>query len=138
MATLSQMCELPQGWLVPSHAQEVRMSKKMEWRIEKRKQHERLLAYRKRESRRMEHREKEENTENTLKASRRRVRLETMADVSLLESGHKIFAICKGQRSPKKAKNSASREQAGTIGRSIVVKRFANSRLTCVCKSRIY
>lgn len=136
MATLSQMCELPQGWLVPSHAQEVRMSKKMEWRIEKRKQHERLMAYRKREYKRMEHREKEENT---LKASRRRVRLETMADdMSMLESGRKIFAICKGQRSPKKAKNSASREQAGTIGRSIVVKRFANSRLTCVCKSRIY
>lgn len=111
------------------------MSKKMEWRIEKRKQHERLMAYRKRESKRMEHREKEENT---LKASRRRVRIGTMADdMSMLESGRKIFAICKGQRSPKKAKNSASREQAGTIGRSIVVKRFANSRLTCVCKSRI-
>lgn len=135
MATLSQMCELPQGWLVPSHAQEVRMSNKMSWRIEKRQQHERLMAYRKRESKRMEYREKEENT---LKVSRRRVRLETMADdMSMLESGRKIFAICKGQRSPKKAKNSASREQAGTIGRSIVVKRFANSRLTCVCKSRI-
>lgn len=110
------------------------MSKKMEWRIEKRKQHERLMAYRKRESKRM--REKEENT---LKASRRRVRLETMADdMSMLESGRKIFAICKGQRSPKKTKNRVSSEQAGTIGCSIVVKRFANSRLTCVCKSRIY
>lgn len=111
------------------------MSKKMSWRIEKRQQHERLMAYRKRESKRMEYREKEENT---LKASRRRVRIGTMADdMPMLESGRKIFAICKGQRSPKKAKNSASREQAGTIGCSIVVKRFANSRLTCVCKSRI-
>lgn len=112
------------------------MSKKTEWRIEKRKQHERLMAYRKREYKRMEHREKEENT---LKASRRRVRLETMADdMSMLESGRKIFAICKGHRSPKKTKNRVSSEQAGTIGRSIVVKRFANSRLTCVCKSRRY
>lgn len=111
------------------------MSKKTEWRKEKRKQHERLMAYRKREYKRMEHREKEENT---LKASRRRVRLETMADdMSMLESGRKIFAICKGQRSPKKTKNRVSSEQAGTIGCSIVVKRFANSRLTCVCKSRI-
>lgn len=137
MAKLSYMCELPQGWLVPSHAQEARMSKKMEWRIEKRKQHERLFAYRKREYRRMERREKAED--DTLQVSRRRVRLETMADdMSMLESGRKIFAICKGQRSPKKTKNRVSSEQAGTIGCSIVVKRFANSRLTCVCKSRIY
>lgn len=47
-----------------------------------------------------------------------------------------LFAACKGVRCAKKAKNSASKEKAGTIGNTITTKRFAGSRLTCVCKSR--
>lgn len=49
-----------------------------------------------------------------------------------------IFQAGKGQRTRKKCKNSYSREQAGTIGRVVTVKRFENSRLTCVCKSLMY
>lgn len=35
-----------------------------------------------------------------------------------------------------RVKNAYSREEAGTVGNIIVTKRFSNSRLTCVCKSR--
>lgn len=54
------------------------------------------------------------------------------------ETERAIFAMCKGERTPKKAKNHFSREEAGTIGRVTVTKRFGNSRLTCVCKTREY
>ena len=61
-----------------------------------------------------------------------------MADaMPVLESGRRMFYEGQGVRQPKKAKNRASKEQAGTIGRTIVVKRFEGSRLTCVCKSLI-
>ena len=52
------------------------------------------------------------------------------------ETERHIFAMCKGERTRKKAKNGFSKEQAGSIGNTIVTKRFSNSRLTCVCKSR--
>lgn len=51
------------------------------------------------------------------------------------ETTRSIFAECKGERTAKKAKNRFSREEAGTIGRMTVTKRFSNSRLTCVCKT---
>ena len=111
------------------------MSKRTEWLIAKRKQHDRLMAYRERERIRMERRGWQGES---LSASRQRVQRETMADaMPVLESGRKMFAMGKGQPQPKKAKNRASKEQAGTIGRTIVVKRFEGSRLTCVCKSLI-
>lgn len=47
-----------------------------------------------------------------------------------------IFAECKTGRTQKRVKNRFSTEQAGTCGTYIATKRFANSRLTCVCKSR--
>lgn len=135
MATLSQMCVLPEGWGTPS-TEQIGKSKRSEWLIAKRKQHDRLMAYRERERIRMERRGA---SGESLSSSRRRVQRETMADaMPTLESGRKMFAMGKGQPQPKKAKNSVSREQAGTIGRTIVVKRFEGSRLTCVCKSRIY
>lgn len=37
-----------------------------------------------------------------------------------------------------KSKNRYSREEAGTVASAIVTRRFEGSRLTCVCKSRIY
>lgn len=135
MASLSEMCNLPEGWAALSakreQKKEVRMSKALEWKMAKREQHQRLLAYRKRAARR-------EGCCETIESSRRRVRLATMAeDVFVLESGRKMFAIGKGQRTPKKAKNRVSKERMGTVGRTIVTKRFDNSRLTCVCKSKI-
>lgn len=135
MATLSQMCVLPEGWGTPSISEQIGMSKRSEWLIARRKQHDRLMAYRERERKR---RERRGMVGRTMESDRRRVRRETMGDtMPVLESGRKMFYECQGVRSPKKAKNSVSREQAGTIGRTIVVKRFEGSRLTCVCKSLI-
>lgn len=132
MATLSQMCVLPEGWGTPSISEQIGMSKRSEWLIAKRKQHDRLMAYRERERKRG-------GMVETMGSSRQRVRRETMADtMPQLENRSRMFNEGKGLLQPKKAKNSASREQAGTIGRTIVVKRFEGSRLTCVCKSRIY
>jgi len=131
MATLSQMCVLPEGWGAPSLSEQIGMSKRSEWLIAKRKQHDRLMAYRERERKRG-------GMVETMGSSRQRVRRETMAETMGIESRGEIFNLGKGERSPKKAKNRASREQAGTIGRSITVKRFEGSRLTCVCKSVVY
>ena len=131
MATLSQMCVLPEGWGTPSISEQIGMSKRSEWLIAKRKQHDRLMAYREREAKR------HGKSGSSIEHDRQRVRCETMAETVGIENGRKMFYECQGTRSPKKAKNRASREQAGTIGRSIVVKRFEGSRLTCVCKSII-
>ena len=131
MATLSQMCVLPEGWGAPSLSEQIGMSKRSEWLIAKRKQHDSLMAYRERERKRG-------GMVETMGSSRQRVRRETMAETMGIESRGEIFNLGKGERSPKKAKNRASREQAGTIGRSITVKRFEGSRLTCVCKSVVY
>ena len=46
------------------------------------------------------------------------------------------FEIGKGKRMQKKVHNTFSKEEFGTCGTYIATKRFANSRLTCVCKSR--
>jgi len=131
MATLSQMCVLPEGWGAPSLSEQIGKSKRSEWLIAKRKQHDRLMAYRERERKRG-------GMVETMGSSRQRVRRETLAETMSIESRGEIFNLGKGERSPKKAKNRASREQAGTIGRSITVKRFEGSRLTCVCKSVVY
>lgn len=136
MATLSQMCVLPEGWGTPSISEQIGMSKRSEWLIAKRKQHDRLMAYRERERIRAERRGV---SGRSMESDRSRVRRETMADtMPQLENRRRMFNEGKGLLQPKKAKNGASREQAGTIGRTIVVKRFEGSRLTCVCKSRIY
>jgi CO dehydrogenase nickel-insertion accessory protein CooC1 len=47
-----------------------------------------------------------------------------------------IFEQCKHTRTQKRAKNTFSKEEFGTCGTYIATKRFLNSRLTCVCKSR--
>lgn len=129
------MCVLPEGWGAPSVSEQIGKSKRSEWLIAKRKQHDRLMAYRERERIRAERRGV---SRRSMESSRRRVQRETMADtMPQLENRSRMFNEGKGQLQPKKAKNSASREQAGTIGRTIVVKRFEGSRLTCVCKSLI-
>lgn len=137
MATLSQICILPEGWDVPNRCNErnglseVGMSRKLAWKAAKRAEHDRMVAYRQRERLRAERRGV---SGRSMESDRRRVYRETMAEPIMVESCRKMFAAGKGQLQPKKAKNSVSREQAGTIGRTIVVKRFAGSRLTCVCK----
>lgn len=107
------------------------MSKKLAWKTAKRVEHERLLGYRERERKRG-------GMGETMSRSRQRVQRETMAEPIGLERGGEMFYLGQGVRQPKKAKNRASKEEAGTIGRTIVVKRFEGSRLTCVCKSLIY
>lgn len=47
-----------------------------------------------------------------------------------------IFRAGMGSRTCKKAKNKFSKEEAGTIGNCITIKRFKGSRLTCVCKMK--
>ena len=125
-----QMCILPQGWDVLAVPNNDGMNKKMAWKIEKRKQHQQFIAYRDRE------RKRGGMVGCSLNRSRQQAR-ESLASMGV-EVKERIFEECKGVRSPKKAKNRASKEQAGTIGNRIVVKRFEGSRLTCVCKSRIY
>lgn len=139
MAKLLQMCELPEEWLALSamqeQKQEIGMSKKQSWKMAKRAAHERLLAYRERERLRAK---RHGSSGRSMDNDRRRVYRETMAETTTIESRGRMFNEGKGQMQPKKAKNSVSKEQAGTIGRTIVVKRFDGSRLTCVCKSLIY
>ena len=46
------------------------------------------------------------------------------------ETERYIFAMCKGERTRKKAKNAFSKEEAGTCGNIIVTKRFSKRRAT--------
>lgn len=135
MALLSQMCNLPDGWVAPTVTNEVGMSMKLAWKTAKRADHDRMLAYREREHRRAM---RGGSAGLSMDRDRQRVYRETMAEPILMESRGRMFREGQGVRSPKKAKNRASKEQAGTIGRTIVTKRFDGSRLTCVCKSIVY
>lgn len=139
MATLSELCALPTEWAEreerKEHNKAIGVEKKMAWKLVKREEHDRMKAYRERELRRMQ---RTGVYELSLTASRRKVAQETMPEPMRKETRAEIFFAGKGVRSPKKAKNRASSEEMGTIGNRIVVKRFANSRMTCVCKSRIY
>lgn len=130
MATLSQMCNLPDGWvaLTLHNEQNIGMSKA---KMANKARRERMRAYYERERKR-------NKGSLTMSESRRAVYRETIARPIFLERGGQMFAIGKGQSSAKKAKNGFSKEEAGTIGNSIRVKRFEGSRLTCVCKSKKY
>ena len=51
------------------------------------------------------------------------------------------FQGCRGKKTHISGSHKPSpdmRDGVGTVGTQIVTKRFDNSRLTCVCKSRIY
>ena len=52
------------------------------------------------------------------------------------ENIERTFGLFMARPSKGCVKNAYSREEAGTVGNIIVTKRFSNSRLTCVCKSR--
>lgn len=133
MAILSQMCILPEGWDAPTmQTNEVGMSKKLAWKMTKRAEHDRMVARRERK------RKREKQQTISLERDRKRMYQQLYVEPIGLERSGEIFYLGKGERSPKKAKNGASKEEAGTIGRTIVVKRFDGSRLTCVCKSLIY
>lgn len=54
--------------------------------------------------------------------------------VATTETRTQIFNECKGVRTKKRAK---SHDSTG-VERAITTKRFANSRITCVCKSVLY
>lgn len=139
MATLSELCALPTEWAEreerKEHNKAIGVEKKMAWKLVKREEHDRMKAYRERELRRMQ---RTGVYELSLTASRRKVAQETMPEPMRKETRAEIFFAGKGVRSAKRVKNRASSEEMGTIGNRIVVKRFANSRTTCVCKSRIY
>lgn len=139
MATLSELCALPTEWVEreerKEHNKAIGVEKKLAWKLAKREERDRKMAYRERELRRMQ---RNGVHELSLTASRRNVARETMPEPMRKETRAEIFFAGKGVRQPKKAKNRASSEAMGTIGCRIVVKRFANSRMTCVCKSRIY
>lgn len=124
MATLSDLCAiLPTEWVEREEKKErneaIRLSKSLAWKEQRRA------------IRRGEH-------GVSLEGSRRAVRRETMPEPMRKESTKQMFFYGQGVRQPKKAKNKASSEKMGTVARRIVVKRFAGSRVTCVCKSRIF
>lgn len=130
---------MPTEWVEREERKErnkaIGLEKKLAWKLAKREEHDRMTAYRERELRRMQ---RKGVHELSLAASRRKVARETIPEPMRKETRADIFFAGQGVRSPKKAKNRASSETMGTIGSRIVVKRFANSRMTCVCKSRIH
>ena len=130
---------MPTEWVEREERKErnkaIGLEKKLAWKLAKREKHDRMMAYRERELRRMQ---RNGVHELSLAASRRKVAQETMPEPMRKETRSDIFFAGTGVRSTKRVKNTASSETMGTIGFRIVVKRFANSRQTCVCKSRIY
>lgn len=109
--------------------EKIGLSRKLAFKMERKDHHRQLIAYRKREERRGHH-------GVSFEASRRKVRRATMPETERPETTADIFYAGKGVRQPKKARNTASSEEMGTIRPRIVVKRFEGSRLTCVCKSK--
>lgn len=131
MGTLSQMCNLPEGWVAQIANRDkndaIGMSKKLEWKMAKRKEHDRMLERRNR----MRNRAAYGGT--TMGSDRRRVYDACFTESMGLESGSRMFAECKVALQPKKAKNRASKEQAGTIGSSTMGVRTGKYGVV-VCK----
>lgn len=79
------------------------------------------------------------------RAARNAAHARFLIAVESMEEG-RIVQICSQKRCSKKkasVRNSRRpspdmRDGVGSIPTSITIKRFGNSRLTCVCKSRIY
>lgn len=105
------------------------MDRRLALKIAAKKRRERMAAFWKREAKR-------NKCSQSLNASRNVVRRETIVEPIEVESGRKLFALGQGRRQPKKAKNGFSKEEAGTVGSVIRVRRFKNSRLTCVYKCK--
>lgn len=140
MATLKDVCaSLPTEWVEHEEKKErneaIRLLGRLARKEQRKANRERLRAYREREQRRAIRRGEHGVS---LESSRKAVRRETMPEPMRKESTKEMFFYGQGVRQPKKAKNKASSEEMGTVGRRIVVKRFTGSRVTCVCKSRIF
>lgn len=110
------------------------LSRKLAWKEEKRKEHQRMIDYRAREARRAMR--SGVRCGVSLESSRNAVRRATMPLAMRPETTAEIFHAGKGVRSQKKAKNKVCSERAGSIRPHIVLKRFDGSRLTCLCKSK--
>ncbi len=140
MANIAELCaSLPKEWVTSqehrAHREELRLQHKKEWKCEKRKGHQRLLAYRDREAkRRAMH---GDAGAVTLGRSREVVRRQTMPTMLRPETTAEIFYAGKGVRTHKKARNNVSSEEMGTVRPHITVKRFDGSRFTCVCKTKM-
>ena len=139
MAKFSDVCaSLPTEWVEHEEKKErneaIRLSERLAWKEQRKAEHDRYRAYRQREERRAIRRGEHGVS---LESSRKAVRRETMPE-PVRETRKDMFFYGQGVRQQKKVKNSASSEEMGTVGRRIVVKRFAGSRVTCVCKSRIF
>lgn len=139
MANLSELCaSLPMEFIERAEhrtrMEQSALSRKLAWKEEKRKEHQRMVDYRAREVRRAMRSGVRSGV--SLESYRNDVRRETMPATVRPETAAEMFYAGKGVRSPKKAKNKVSSERAGSIRPHIVVKRFDGSRLTCVCKSR--
>lgn len=139
MATLSEVCaSLPMEWVKheekKEHNEAIRLSERLARKEQRKAERDRYRAYRQREERRAIRRGEHGVS---LEGSRKAVRRETMPE-PMRESRKDMFFYGQGVRQQKKVKNRASSEEMGTIGRRIVVKRFAGSHITCVCKSRIF
>ncbi len=123
------MCEIPQEWVVISEKQgkkrEIIISAKMAWKMAKKKQHDRMKALRKKG--------KSVSHVSPIGAHRHVVRKQTVTE-SFVEKG--VFKECQTCRTRKKVKNSASKEEAGTIGSYVATKRFSGSYITCTYKSK--
>lgn len=118
-----------------THMEQSALSRKLAWKEEKRKEHQRMIDYRAREARRTMRSGVRSGV--SFESSRNAVRRATMPHAMRRpETTAEIFHAGKGVRSPKKAKNKVSSERAGTIRSHIVLKRFDGSRQTCLCKSK--
>ena len=128
MAKLLQICSLPDEWVVSDapKGESIGERKKAAWKIAKRKEHERMKAFRKRE-------EKRAKRTQSLQRNRAIVFNATIGERVEKEN---VFFEGKGQRTPKRARNTFSKEQAGTVGNVIYTKRFDNSHLICVYKGK--
>lgn len=127
-----ELCSsLPQGWAAASCDTNggIIIGRRLALKAAAKLKRERMAAFWKRE-------QKRGKCGQSLSASRKAVYRETIAEPVKVESGKRLFALGQGRRQPKKAKNGFSKEEAGTVGSVIRVRRFKNSRLTCVYKCK--
>lgn len=123
MARIGDICELPTGLAAANERMRRLESAKAE--REMRAKQGRKEAY------------KARRHGESMYMKLRMVRAELGIEPERRETAEEIVCTCRGQRSPKRARNGFSKEQAGTVGNVVVTRRFPNSRLTCVCRTRM-
>ena len=112
------------------------------WWVEQELEQRRLEEARKRQNeliRASKRSRREERQIRAIDKARRMARnyFECMESLKVMD-GRQISMMCAGHRTKKKARNTFSREEAGTCGNMVTTKRFRNSRLICVCKTKMY